>query len=299
MKIVNLVQNTPEWLEWRKSGLGGSDAPIVFGNSPYRTPRQLFLEKRGLPQPQDDADKSFIFSQGHRAEAMMRKQFQDLVGVEMKKVCGEHDEFSHIRASLDGLDPGKGMLEAKLVGKDVLAMAKNHGEIPDHHYTQMQHQFAVTGADIGQWFGHDGSKEGALIEVRPNARYIKKLLDAEHAFWERLSRGEMPELTERDYLVPEDESLLQELRDAKEWMENAKAAFEALKERAIAQYGHPKIAGGGVKIVRSVRMGSVDYKKLPKVQKLTAAYLDRFRGKESVSWTVTVDKVKVKESVDG
>ena len=298
MKIVNLIQNTPEWLEWRKLGLGGSDAPIVYGNSPYRTPLQLAREKRGLPSLTEESDKSFIFEQGHRAETMMRKQFQDLVGVEMKKVCGEHDQFSHIRASLDGLDPSKGMLEAKLVGKEVIARARL-GEIPDHHMTQMQHQFAVTGADIGQWFGHDGAKDGVLVEVRPNARYIKRLLEMEHAFWEQLMRGEMPALTDRDYLVPDDQALLTELREAKEHAENAKAAFEALKEQAIAKYGHPKIAGGGLKLVRSERAGSINYKALPKVARLSQAYLDRFRGKGSVSWTVTVDKVKVKESVDG
>jgi hypothetical protein len=114
-----------------------------------------------------------------------------------------------------------------------------------------------------------------------------------------IQRGEYPGLSERDFLIPEDVSLLSELRDAKEWAENADAAFKAIKEKVIAQYGHPRIAGAGVKVIRSVRQGSIDYKKLPKVQRLTPGYLDRFRGGESVSWTVTIDKVKKKESANG
>lgn len=46
--LVELSQGTPEWHEWRKNGIGGSDATVVEGISPYRTPRQLFYEKKGL-----------------------------------------------------------------------------------------------------------------------------------------------------------------------------------------------------------------------------------------------------------
>ena len=31
-----------EWLDWRKRGLGGSDAAAVLGISPFRTARDLY-----------------------------------------------------------------------------------------------------------------------------------------------------------------------------------------------------------------------------------------------------------------
>jgi len=36
-----------EWLEWRKKGIGGSDASAVCGVSRYRSPIELWLEKTG------------------------------------------------------------------------------------------------------------------------------------------------------------------------------------------------------------------------------------------------------------
>lgn len=295
--LVSLEQNSPEWMVWRKDGIGGSDAPVVEGLSPYRTKRQLFFEKSGKSVLEDDESKKFIFDKGHKVEGMVRKEFEALVGAEMSPVCMEHSEFKYLRASLDGLDSKYGVLEAKLVGKEDLQAARE-GNIPVHHYSQMQHQFAVSGADIGQWFGHDGKKAGVLLEVRPNQEYIKRLLDKEHQFWSDLKAGKTPELSERDYLEPEDTTLLKELRDAKELAENAALAFERLKEFVVNTYGgHPKIAGGGIIMFKSTRQGSLNLLKVPEVSQaaesiktsLKPEYLETFRGKGSESWTVKIN----------
>lgn len=44
-KIIRLKQNSADWTEWRKSGLGASDAPIIMEKSPWSTPYKLYLEK--------------------------------------------------------------------------------------------------------------------------------------------------------------------------------------------------------------------------------------------------------------
>jgi Phage-related protein, predicted endonuclease len=36
-----------EWLQWRKRGIGGSDASIVCGLNRYKSPVELWMEKRG------------------------------------------------------------------------------------------------------------------------------------------------------------------------------------------------------------------------------------------------------------
>lgn len=38
----------PEWLEYRRKGLGGSDAAAVLGVSPFRTARDLYYDKTGV-----------------------------------------------------------------------------------------------------------------------------------------------------------------------------------------------------------------------------------------------------------
>lgn len=286
-----IQQGTPEWHAWRNAGLGGSDAPIITGESPYRTALQLYQEKIGAPVTVDSDDNEFIFSKGHQTEGLIRKQFRDLTGAEMKPICLVHPEFAHIRASLDGFDPKLGVLEAKLVGQEVLAKSRA-GEIPAHHRTQIQHQLAVSGADLGQWFGHDGKKNGVLVEVRRDAEFIKRLLDMEHEFWVRIREKNAPALSPRDYLIPEDLRLLCQLREAKELAENAAAAYDALKEKAVALYQHERIAGAGVKLFKVERQGSINYKNIPEVQALSPNYLEKFRGNGSVSWTIRLSNKK-------
>lgn len=292
MIIVDIAQGSDLWkADFRLNGIGSSDSPVVLGNSPYKTVRDLYLEKKGYSQ--EDNSKDFIFALGHKTEGLIRAQFQELTGVEMKPLCAIHSKFNHIRSSFDGFSPKLGVLEAKLVGQEVLSKARE-GAIPPHHYTQIQHQLAVADADVAQWFGHDGKKNGVLVEVRADKVYIDKMLDLEHEFWSKVLTNQIPPLTEKDYLVPEDQGLLEDLKRFKELVENATADFESAKEAAINNYGHTKISGNGIKIYKTVRSGSIDYKKIPEVEylvsKLDADYLEKFRTNSSESWTVKIDK---------
>lgn len=290
-KVISLDQNSAEWHAWRRQGLGGSDAPVVTGESPYRTQLELYREKTGEGGALESEENEFIFSKGHAVEGVIRKQFQDLTGAEMKPICLEHPEFEYIRASLDGFDSKFGVLEGKLVGQAVLTKARN-GEIPAHHMTQIQHQFAVSGADVGQWFGHDGKKNGVLVEVRRDDERIKRLLDMEHEFWDRIRSRKAPALSAKDYLIPEDLSLLTQLREAKEYAENAAAYYEQIKAKVVETYRHDRIAGAGVKLFKVERQGSINYKSIPELAALDSEYLEKFRGTGSTSWTIRIEGKK-------
>lgn len=290
MRSVAVTQGTSEWHDFRRQGIGASDAPVIEGNSPYKTPRQLYYEKCGMLEEDVDG-KEFIFAKGHDVESTIRKHFFDLTGVEMKAVCAIHPKFDHIRASLDGYSPKLGVLEAKYVGQETIRRARNN-EIPPHHYTQIQHQLCVTGSDVGQWFGHDGKNDGVLVEVRADKEYIFRLLEKEHVFWSLVTTKTPPLLSENDFLIPEDQALLYELRNAKEFAENAALYYDALKKRVVETYNHPKIAGAGLKLFQVKRQGPVRYSEIPEVQALSQSYVNNFRSGESLSWSVTFDKPK-------
>lgn len=52
-KILTSTNNLPyeDWLEYRKLGIGGSDASVVCGISRYKSPVELWMEKTNqLPQ---------------------------------------------------------------------------------------------------------------------------------------------------------------------------------------------------------------------------------------------------------
>ena len=46
-----------DWLAWRKTGIGGSEAGIILGSNPYRTKRELFYEKTGV-EPVNEKETS-------------------------------------------------------------------------------------------------------------------------------------------------------------------------------------------------------------------------------------------------
>lgn len=291
--IVNLSQGTSEWLDWRFSGFGGSDSPATLDESPYKTRRELVKEKITRTVTEDPS-KEFIFAKGHRTEGRIRELFQDLIGEDATPVCMQHSKYPELIASLDGRTKKHGVLEAKLVGAEVLKTANETGEIPRYHWIQIQHNCNVSGDELGQWFGHDGKKNGVLIPIPADKKFIKMLEEEELALWQKVLAGELPELGPKDYLIPDDWSLLTELRELRELCDNAEIEFDRVKKQVINQFNHPKIAGGGLKVFQTEKRGSIDLKDVPEIQaalkKLTPEYLETFRKPSSKSWTVKIDK---------
>lgn len=289
---LNLQQGSPEWHEWRRQGIGGSDAPAVMGISPYKTALQLWREKTGISE--EEAGNEFIFAMGHRVEEKIRRDFIDHTGVEMVPVCMVHPKVPYFRASLDGFNKERGVLEAKLVGAKALAEAKL-GIIVPHHLAQMQHQFMVSGADRGDYFCHNGKDSGVLLQVEADPEFIKILEDIEHEFWDRVTKKIAPPLTPRDYFIPEDPEIIESIRllkDAKEIAENSRIYFEELKEKLLPKLPHPKVSCLGLKIFKVERKGNINYSKIPEFKDLSEEYLEKYRGKPSESWTIQFEKSK-------
>jgi len=50
-EFVKAEQRSPEWFALRKDGITATDAAVIAGLSPYKTPYQLWAEKRGEYTP--------------------------------------------------------------------------------------------------------------------------------------------------------------------------------------------------------------------------------------------------------
>lgn len=48
-----------QWLEYRKTGIGGSDASVVCGINKYRSPVELWLEKTGQLPYQEAGEAAY------------------------------------------------------------------------------------------------------------------------------------------------------------------------------------------------------------------------------------------------
>lgn len=80
--ILTSTENLPyaDWLEYRKQGIGGSDAAIVCGISRYKSPVELWMEKTGQLPYQEAGEAAYW---GTQLEALVREEFSRRTGVEV------------------------------------------------------------------------------------------------------------------------------------------------------------------------------------------------------------------------
>ena len=70
-----------DWLEYRKRGIGGSDASIVCGISRYKSPVQLWMEKTDQIPPQEAGEAAYW---GNQLEALVREEFSKRTGSDLQ-----------------------------------------------------------------------------------------------------------------------------------------------------------------------------------------------------------------------
>lgn len=269
-------QNTAAWHEWRNAGMGSSDAPIIMSKSPYGTPLSLWELKTGLKKAENKS--SPVMDLGHRFEPIARAQYALETGVDLEPDCFEHKEFPFMRASLDGYNKELNIFcEIKYTGKDNLAKVKETKAPLPHHFDQLMHQFAVTGATKCIYIVYTlNTKKSDISElfycdVLPDENYIlNKLIPTELAFWKCVQDKTPPELTDDD--VVEDLDIIS-ITTAHLWrllnksikaLEDRKAEVE---EQLLERVGETvRYKTNDLYITRSNRIGSVDYKKVPELK---------------------------------
>lgn len=195
--VLTSTENMPyaDWLEYRKQGIGGSDASVVCGISRYKSPVELWMEKTNQIPCQEAGEAAYW---GTQLEAMVRTEFSKRTGVEVRRVLQllQSTEHPFMLANLDGVcehpDLGACVFEAKT------ASAYKAGEwddtIPDEYMLQIQHYMAVTGyrgAYIAVLIG------GNTFRWRFVARdegLIASLIELEADFWNHVKDGTPPPL---------------------------------------------------------------------------------------------------------
>ena len=287
-----LIQGTSEWLSWRRQGIGGSDAPVVMGTSPFKTPLELWREKVGL---ESGFEGNWATRRGNELEPVARAHYELITDLEMSPALFVHPGYPFMRASLDGWNAEhRRVLEIKCPGKDDHETAKA-GRVPAKYYWQLQHQLFVTGGASADYFSFDG-EAGVVVTVDPDQEAQAKLLAECEAFWKCVTEKVAPKLTDRDFLqvalLSEEERKLEEaFVSTNSEIERLEKIRQAIRERYItttAKFSHPRIQVGRVRVVRSTRKGSLDYKKLEKAVALTEAEIEKFRKKDSVVTTVSI-----------
>jgi putative phage-type endonuclease len=206
--IIDHDQGSTSWLRWRHDGIGGSDAPAVMGENPWRSARALFAEKsrphRFGPEPPPPAEPVITgyvvrrpaappppvdrwhrnpASRGSALEPYARELYNRHVEGDLIANCLQSRDRPWQRASLDGLCLRTWRALEIKCGDKVYAHVAATNTVPRYYVGQLQHILAVSGLPcIDFWVWLPG-KAPLLITVPRDEDYIARLNAAEAAFW--------------------------------------------------------------------------------------------------------------------
>lgn len=296
MKQVSLDQGSPEWLRWRETGIGASEAAAIMGVSPWDTAYSLWEVKTGRkpPKPMNPA-----MQRGKEMEEVARQAYEAETGELVTPMCAEHGAYSWMKSSLDGITfSGDITLEIKCPGQKDHALALN-GIVPPKYFPQVQHQMMVAGAQVkfAHYWSYDG-ENGKLIVVPRDNEYIWLLAQAEAKFWDCV-RNNTPPIDDEVRLRSE------AWRLTKQRLEQAKADEDEIRSLLLTAAGIDtsvvaKHDIGLLTVSVSEVKGKIDYEKLFAAHgiKLTDEELDKYRGEKSVQVKLLANKVRKQEMAE-
>ncbi len=126
--LVQLDQGTPEWLEWRTSGIGASDAPTIMGENPWKTAAELLREKRGRAAR---SGANAAMARGTALEPEARQAYIARSGKWVAPACLQSGAYEWLRASVDGITAELDAVVEIKCGESVYRNTAASGRVPD------------------------------------------------------------------------------------------------------------------------------------------------------------------------
>ena len=182
-----------EWLNYRKMGIGGSDAGAICGLNPYSTAISVFLDKTSQDINEFDNE---AMRQGRDLENYVAERFMEATKLKVRKANAIfiNEEYPHMLANVDRMIVGKNIgLECKTT--NILNADKwKDGDVPAHYQIQCHHCMAVTGANAWYIAVIILGKEFKYVKIDRDEEIIRNLISIEEDFWENhVLKGIMPD----------------------------------------------------------------------------------------------------------
>lgn len=177
--IIDLHQGTTEWLEWRRSGIGASDAHVAMSRG-FRTRQNLIKDKKGI-LTRDYQSKAM--EEGHQLEPEARTLYIKTTGKKIRPACIQSSRYDWLIASLDGISDDHATAVEIKCGATTYKTVEESRVIPRYYYPQVQHILAVTGLSSIDFWCYRPNEKSILLPIERDDSYIKKLLKAELILW--------------------------------------------------------------------------------------------------------------------
>lgn len=182
-----------EWLDLRKTGIGGSDAGAVCGLNPYVSSIGVYLNKIGKAPEVEDNE---AMRQGRDMEDYVARRFSEKTGLKVRRSHQLYRSKEHpfMIADVDRMIVGE---DAGLECKTVSAYGADKwkdGQIPVHYLLQCLHYMAVTGKKTWYIAAVILGVDFQYRKIEWEEEMISKLIEVEQRFWEQfVCSGHMPD----------------------------------------------------------------------------------------------------------
>jgi putative phage-type endonuclease len=185
---------TEEQRQQRMLGIGGSDMPIILGLSRYKTPYQLYLEKKGIVSTGDEMTPVQYW--GNRLEEVIRDEFsiRNKVKIETPDTL-IHPILNFMRANIDGyIVDWDAILEVKCSSQ---FMANEWGEdgsdaIPMAYLVQVAHYCSVKNANSAYIAVLIGGNDYRQYKYVRDFELEKSIIESASSFWEAVQKDLPP-----------------------------------------------------------------------------------------------------------
>lgn len=190
---MNAQYDRNTWLEDRRRGIGGSDVGPILGVSPYRTPLDVFRDKRGelVDRPETEPMRW-----GTLLEPIVRQEYASITGREVLLPDGgmlQHPRFAFMLANIDGFTSDGRIYEGKTARTAQGWGEPGTDEVPQGYLLQVQHYMAVTGYAVADIAVLIGGSDFRIYTIEADAELHEMLVDAEAEFWRRVEENDPPE----------------------------------------------------------------------------------------------------------
>lgn len=276
MRIVELTQNTDEWIEWRRGKRMASEAAAALGKSPYMSRRKLAEVKRGVSEVYVNEH----MKRGVQNESKARLLAESQLGKFFSPIVVELGLYG---ASLDGMADDGTLIEIKTASSSTSKLWEHakRGEIPEHNLYQLCQQYAVSSASEA-FFCVFLPEDETLHVIRYNfsPAMWDEIQRGWSQFWADYMIGDLPEEEQRT--DPDWAAAVADYLQAKEAADQSADVLEAARKHLI-ELAPEGGKGLGVQVIKAERAGTVNYKSIPE---LKGVDLDKYRGKPTSYFTV-------------
>ena len=182
-----------QWLQERRTGIGGSDAAVIFDASPFMTALELYFDKRG-ELPVDPIEPEHL-KWGRLLEPVVRQEYAERTGRVVQQIPAlvVHPRYPWMIGNMDGhVVDGQRVYEGKTARTSEGWGEPGTDQVPEHILFQAQHYLCVTGYAVADVAVLIGGSDFRLYEIPADREFHDLLIQGEHDFWQQVQKGEPP-----------------------------------------------------------------------------------------------------------